>query len=61
MRDYSPEPQAFMEVNAKTYEALKRAHAKATRAGAEEFRFKGQPLQTRWALCLLQYMAMRLN
>ena len=54
MRDYSPEPQAFMEVNAKTYEALKRAHAKATRAGAEEFRFKGQSLQTRWALCLLQ-------
>jgi hypothetical protein len=39
MRDYSPEPQTFMEVNAKTYEALRRAYAKATLAGPSNSRF----------------------
>jgi predicted Zn-ribbon and HTH transcriptional regulator len=44
------------QLNEKQYEMLKRAYNKATKEGQEQFEIQGQPVLTKFAKYLLEYL-----
>ena len=44
------------QINEKQYEMLKRAYNKATKEGQEQFEIQGQPVLTKFAKYLLEYL-----
>lgn len=48
--------QNLLNINEKQYEMLKRAYSKATKEGQEQFEIQGQPVLTKFAKYLLEYL-----